>query len=67
MRAMSVTNARKTFVLALETAQNLGFPCLLLKPIRLEIAEAKKMGDMDYASLALLWEEWSKVNFTLDK
>jgi len=31
-----------------------------------EIAEAKEMGDLDYASLALLWEEWSKVNFKLE-
>ena len=66
---MSVTNARKDSVLALETAQELGVPLFatLAAHTPYEIAEAKKMGDMDYASLALLWEEWSKVNFTLDK
>ena len=65
---MSVTNARKDSVLALETAQELGVPLFatLAAHTPYEIAEAKEMGDLDYASLALLWEEWSKVNFKLE-
>ena len=62
---MSVTNARKDSVLALETAQELGVPLFatLAAHTPYEIAEAKDLGDLDYASLALLWEEWAKVNF----
>ncbi|MDG1275524.1 MAG: NAD(P)-dependent oxidoreductase [Alphaproteobacteria bacterium] len=62
---MSVTNARKDSVLALETAQELGVPLFatLAAHTPYEIAEAKDMGDLDYASLALLWEEWAKVSF----
>jgi hypothetical protein len=28
-----------------------------------EIAEARGMGDEDYAALAKLWQEWSNVDF----
>lgn len=64
---MSVTNARKDSVLALETAQELGVPLFatLASHTPYEIAEAKGMGDMDYAALAQLWEDWSGVNFTV--
>ena len=66
---MSITNARKDSILALETAQELGVPLFatLAAHTPYEIAEAKEMGDMDYASLALLWEEWSKVSFKEEK
>ena len=62
---MSVTNARKDSVLALETAQQLGVPLFATQAAHTpyEIAEAKDMGDLDYASLALLWEKWAKVSF----
>ena len=62
---MSVSNARKDSVLALETAQNLGVPLFatLASHTPYEIAEAKGMGDLDYAALATLWEEWSSVSF----
>ena len=62
---MSVTNARKDSILALETAQQLGVPLFatLAAHTPYEIAEAKDMGNLDYASLALLWEEWAKVSF----
>ena len=62
---MSVTNARKDSVLALKTAQELGVPLFatLAAHTPYEIAEAKDMGNLDYASLALLWEEWDKVSF----
>ena len=62
---MSVTNARKDSVLALETAQQLGVPLFatLAAHTPYEIAEARDMGDLDYASLATLWEEWADVSF----
>ena len=62
---MSVSNARKDSVLALETAQQLGVPLFatLASHTPYEIAEAKGMGDLDYASLAQLWEDWSDVSF----
>lgn len=65
---MSVTNARKDLVLALETAQQLGVPLFatLASHTPYEIAEAKGMGDMDYAALAQLWEDWSSVSFRKD-
>ena len=62
---MSVTNARKDSVLALETAQQLGVPLFATQAAHTpyEIAEAKDMGDLDYASLALLWEKWANGRF----
>ena len=62
---MSVSNARKDSVLALETAQNLGVPLFatLASHTPYEIAEAKGMGDLDYAALATLWEDWASVDF----
>lgn len=63
---MSVSNARKDSVLALETAQQLGVPLFatLASHTPYEIAEARGMGDLDYAALAKLWAEWSGVDFT---
>jgi 3-hydroxyisobutyrate dehydrogenase-like beta-hydroxyacid dehydrogenase len=63
---MSVSNARKDSVLALETSQQLGVPLFatLASHTPYEIAEAKGMGDLDYAALAQLWEDWSGVSFT---
>ena len=65
---MSVSNARKDSVLALETAQQLGVPLFatLASHTPYEIAEAKGMGDLDYAALARLWEDWSSVSFQSD-
>ena len=62
---MSVTNARKDSVLAIETAQDLGVPLFatLASHAPYEIAEALGKGDLDYASLAQLWEEWTGVAF----
>jgi len=66
---MSVTNARKDSVLALETAQQLGVPLFatLAAHTPYEIAEARDMGDLDYASLASLWEGWADVSFKSTK
>ncbi|MEE8292191.1 MAG: NAD(P)-dependent oxidoreductase [Candidatus Tectomicrobia bacterium] len=62
---MSVSNARKDSVLALETAQELGVPLYAIQAAHTpyEIAEATGMGQLDYASLATLWEQWAGVQF----
>ena len=62
---MSVSNARKDSVLALATAQELGIPlyAILASHTPYEIAEASGMGNLDYASLATLWEQWIGVQF----
>jgi 3-hydroxyisobutyrate dehydrogenase-like beta-hydroxyacid dehydrogenase len=58
---MSVANARKDSTLALATAQELGIPlyAILASHTPYEIAEALGMGNLDYASLAMLWEQWT--------
>jgi 3-hydroxyisobutyrate dehydrogenase len=62
---MSVSNARKDSVLALETAQALGVPLFatLAAHTPYEIAEAQGIGDLDYAALASLWEQWCAIDF----
>jgi len=63
---MSVSNARKDSTLALATAQELGLPlyAILASHTPYEIAEAVGMGNLDYASLATLWEQWTGVRFS---
>lgn len=63
---MSITNARKDSVLALETAQDLGVPLFATSAAHTpyEIAEQLGYGDLDYASLAKLWESWCEVRFS---
>jgi len=63
---MSVMNARKDSMLALETAQDYGVPLLatLAAHTPYEIAQQKGMGDLDYAALAKLWEEWCDLDFS---
>jgi 3-hydroxyisobutyrate dehydrogenase len=63
---MSVSNARKDSTLALATAQELGLPlyAILASHTPYEIAEAVGMGNLDYASLATLWEQWTGVQFS---
>ncbi len=62
---MSVMNARKDSMLALETAQDYGVPLFatLAAHTPYEIAQQKGMGELDYASLAKLWEEWCGLDF----
>jgi 3-hydroxyisobutyrate dehydrogenase-like beta-hydroxyacid dehydrogenase len=62
---MSVHNARKDSVLALATAQDLGVPlfAILAAHTPYEIAEQTGMGELDYAALARLWEQWCQVRF----
>jgi 3-hydroxyisobutyrate dehydrogenase-like beta-hydroxyacid dehydrogenase len=64
---MSVTNARKDSVLALAVAQELGVPLYAMQASHTpyEIAEAMGMGDLDYAVLARLWEQWAGVDFSV--
>lgn len=63
---MSVSNARKDSVLAIATAQELGIPlyAILASHTPYEIAEANGMGNLDYASLATLWEHWIGIQFS---
>jgi 3-hydroxyisobutyrate dehydrogenase len=63
---MSVSNARKDSTLALATAQELGVPlhAILAAHTPYEIAEALGLGNLDYASLATLWEQWTGVRFS---
>ena len=65
---MSVMNARKDSMLALETAQDYGVPLFatLAAHTPYEIAQQKGLGDLDYASLAKLWEEWCDMDFSED-
>ena len=63
---MSVSNARKDSMLALETAQELGVPLYAIQSSHTpyEIAESSGMGELDYAALATLWEKWSDLKFS---
>ena len=63
---MSVSNARKDSTLALQTAQDFGVPLFatLAAHTPYEIAEQQGQGELDYASLAQLWEAWCGVDFT---
>ena len=63
---MSVLNARKDSALALEIAQQLGVPLYAIQASHTpyEIAAASGLENLDYASLATLWEEWCKVEFS---
>jgi 3-hydroxyisobutyrate dehydrogenase-like beta-hydroxyacid dehydrogenase len=63
---MSVANARKDSMLALETARDCGVPlfAMLASHTPYEIAESEGMSDLDYAALAKLWESWCDVNFS---
>jgi 3-hydroxyisobutyrate dehydrogenase-like beta-hydroxyacid dehydrogenase len=63
---MSVSNARKDSMLALETAQDLGVPLFatLAAHTPYEIAEQLGYGDLDYAALAKLWESWCELTFS---
>jgi 3-hydroxyisobutyrate dehydrogenase-like beta-hydroxyacid dehydrogenase len=62
---MSVTNARKDSMLALETAQDLGVPLFATSAAHTpyEIAEQLGYGEFDYAALAKLWESWCDLRF----
>ena len=63
---MSVTNARKDSMLALETAYEYGVPLFAISGshIPYDIAKDKGLGEKDYASLATLWESWANVDLS---
>ena len=63
---MSVANARKDSMLALETAQDCGVPLFAIGAAHTpyEIADQTGMGDLDYAALAKLWEAWCGLDFS---
>jgi len=63
---MSVSNARKDSTLALQTAQEIGVPLYAIQASHTpyEIAEALGMGQLDYAALATLWEQWTDVQLS---
>jgi len=65
---MSVSNARKDSTLALQTAQELGVPLYAIQASHTpyEIAEALGMGNLDYAALATLWEQWAGVQLSAE-
>jgi 3-hydroxyisobutyrate dehydrogenase-like beta-hydroxyacid dehydrogenase len=62
---MSVLNARKDSTLALEIAQQSGVPLYAIQASHTpyEIAAASGLENLDYASLATLWEAWCGVEF----
>ena len=62
---MSVLNARKDSILALEIAQQLGVPLYAIQASHTpyELAAASGLENSDYASLATLWEQWCGVEF----
>ena len=62
---MSVLNARKDSTLALEIAQQLGVPLYAIQASHTpyEIAAASGLENLDYAALAMLWEQWCGVRF----
>lgn len=63
---MSVTNARKDSLLALETARDVGVPLFAISAAHTpyEIARQLGYGELDYAALAKLWESWCDLRFT---
>lgn len=65
---MSVLNARKDSTLALDIAQQLGVPLYAIQASHTpyEIAAASGLENLDYASLATLWERWCGVEFAED-
>jgi 3-hydroxyisobutyrate dehydrogenase-like beta-hydroxyacid dehydrogenase len=63
---MSTNNARKDSLLALDLAQELGVPLFVIQSTQTvyEIAVQEGYGNLDYASVAKLWEKWTDVDFT---
>lgn len=62
---MSVANARKDSVLALETARDMGVPLFAIQAAHTpyEIADSLGYSKLDYAALAKLWENWCGVEY----
>jgi 3-hydroxyisobutyrate dehydrogenase-like beta-hydroxyacid dehydrogenase len=62
---MSVANARKDSTLALQLAQKLGVPLFAISATDTvyEIANKEGLENLDYASIARLWERWMNTSF----
>ncbi|GGE27715.1 6-phosphogluconate dehydrogenase [Pullulanibacillus camelliae] len=63
---MSTENARKDSKLALTLAQEQGVPLFSIQASHTvyEIAKQVGLGNLDYASIAKLWEDWLNIKFT---
>jgi len=63
---MSLDNARKDSILALELAQQQGVPLFNIQSTHTvyEIAKQEGYGHLDYAAIAKLWEKWVDIDFT---
>lgn len=66
---MSTVNARKDSRLIIDTAQSLGVPLFAIPATHAayEIAVREGLGDLDYASMGKLWENWLGVSFARDR
>ena len=62
---MSVANARKDSTLAMQLGQQLGVPLFAITAtdIVYEIANKEGLENLDYASIAQLWEKWTNTSF----
>ncbi|MEK3937464.1 NAD(P)-dependent oxidoreductase [Sporosarcina sp. FSL W7-1349] len=62
---MSTRNARKDSMLFLKLAQENDIPLFSIQAAHsvYEIATGEGYGDLDYAAIAKLWENWSDINF----
>jgi 3-hydroxyisobutyrate dehydrogenase-like beta-hydroxyacid dehydrogenase len=63
---MSVSNARKDSTLALSLAQRMGIPLFAIQSTHTvyEMAVQQDLGNLDYASIAKLWESWLDISFS---
>lgn len=63
---MSTINARKDSGLIIDTARALGVPLFAIAATHgvYEIAVGEGLGELDYASMGKLWENWLGIDFT---
>lgn len=63
---MSTINARKDSGLIIDAARALGVPLFAISAVHAayEIAVGEGLGDLDYASMGRLWENWLGIDFT---
>jgi 3-hydroxyisobutyrate dehydrogenase-like beta-hydroxyacid dehydrogenase len=62
---MSTRNARKDSMLVMELAQEVNVPLFSIQASHTvyDIALQEGLGELDYASIATLWERWSDLSF----
>jgi 3-hydroxyisobutyrate dehydrogenase-like beta-hydroxyacid dehydrogenase len=63
---MSTINARKDSGLIIDAARTLGVPLFTIAATHgaYEIAVGEGLGELDYASMGRLWENWLGIDFT---